>query len=286
MIGKLNEIPRSGYGPQAFTRFHVNQLSIQYLFFHWFVECRTSGHKRGGDLFFTSKKRKEKKIEPNWVGPAGLMINTRRLFLKMSATTILLDSEVLDCIGALRARELASEWRRGRKLPIRALTRIFLLRTVTSLFIESRLNRRQRHPASLFSTPPSSSHPPPGHYLPLIEGHLYHYHYCLLCKQVNRRSFSDVPIVLQACPATNNKWNCGKQRSTLYKRRCKIEFNKQNCTNGIEQIELYKWRDTNGIAASANIWQIVPTHSRMLFLSQLLDLYNPLSIINILVGGL
>ena len=118
------------------------------MFFHWFVECRTSGHKRGGDLFFTSKKRKEKKIEPNWVGPAGLMINTRRLFLKMSATTILLDSEVLDCIGALRARELASEWRRGRKLPIRALTRIFLLRTVTSLFIESRLNRRQRHPAS------------------------------------------------------------------------------------------------------------------------------------------
>ena len=151
----------------------------------------------------------------------------------MSATTILLDSEVLDCIGAPRARELASEWRRGRKLPIRALTRIFLLRTVTSLFIESRLNRRQRHPASLFST-----HPPPGHYLLLIEGHLYHYHYCLLCKLVNRSSFSDVPIVLQGRPATNNKWNCGKQRSTLYKRRCKIEFNKQNCTNGEIQMEL------------------------------------------------
>ena len=178
----------------------------------------------------------------------------------MSATTILLDSEVLDCIGAPRARELASEWRRGRKLPIRALTRIFLLPTVTSLFIESRLNHRQRHPASLFSTPPSSSHPRPGHYLLLIEGHLYHYHYCLLCKQVNRSSFSDVPIVLQARPATNNKWNCGKQGSTLYKRRCKIELNKQNsangeiqmelnkqnCTNGTEQIELYKWRDTNG----------------------------------------
>ena len=203
----------------------------------------------------------------------------------MSATTILLDSEVLDCIGALRARELASEWRSGRKLPIRALTRIFLLRTVTSLFIESRLNRRQRHPSSLFSTPSSSSHPPPGHYLFLIEGHLYHYHYCLLCKQVNRSSFSDVPIVLQGRPATNNKWNCGKQGSTLYKRRCKIEFNKWRDTNGIEQIELYKWRDTNGIAASANIWQIVPTHSRMLFLSQLLEPYNPLNIINILVGG-
>ena len=153
----------------------------------------------------------------------------------MSATTILLDSEVLDCIGALRARELASEWRRGRKLPIRALTRIFLLPTVTSLFIESRLNRRQRHPASLFSTPPSSSHPPPGHYLLLIEGHLYHYHYCLLCKQVNRSSFSDVPIVLQAC---------NKQMEL---RQTKVYLVQTEVQDRIEQIEVYKWRDRIGV---------------------------------------
>ena len=65
-----------------------------------------------------------------------------------------------------------------------------------------------------------------------------------------------------------------------------IELSKWRDTKGIEQIELYKWGNTNGIAASANIWQIVPTHSRMLFLSQLLELYNPLNINNNLVGGL
>ena len=65
-----------------------------------------------------------------------------------------------------------------------------------------------------------------------------------------------------------------------------IELNKLRDTIEIEQIKLYKWRNTNGIAASANIWQIVPTHSRMLFLSQLLELYNPLNINKNLVGGL
>ena len=76
-----------------------------------------------------------------------------------------------------------------------------------------------------------------------------------------------------------NNWNNtnGTEQIELYKWRDTI---------GIEQIELYKLRDTNGIAASANIWQIVPTHSRMLFLSQLLELYNPLNINNNLVGGL